>query len=277
MLILQVNFMGMMKKMILAGVVLLLLGSCRQEKGPVIRMETSRGNIRLQLYDETPRHRDNMLKLVKEGFYEGVLFHRVIRDFMIQAGDPDSRNARPGMVLGAQDNGYTLEAEILPQFFHKRGALAAARESDNINPERESSGSHFYIVQGKVFPAETLDEEIENINQKRYTALFNRLKAAREGEIARYQVADDYEQLMRINRELSDATREQFEAVKLNLSPEQRKAYTSVGGTPHLDGEYTVFGEVIEGMEIVDLIAAQETDENHRPLEDVVILKMIVE
>lgn len=240
-------------------------------------METTCGTIRLLLYDQTPLHRENMLKLVREGFYEGVLFHRVISDFMIQAGDPDSKQARPGMVLGANDNGYTIDKEILPGYFHKRGALAAARESDNINPERKSSGSHFYIVQGKKYTPETLNGEVERINNKRYTALFNTLKEKRQGEIARYQVAEDYEKLMQINSELSDATREQFEQVKLQLSPQQREAYTTVGGTPHLDGEYTVFGEVIEGMEVVDKIAALKTDENHRPEKDAVILKITVE
>lgn len=253
-----------------------LLG-CQQDKGTIIRMETSEGNICIRLYNATFLHRDNMLRLVREGFYEGVLFHRVIRDFMIQAGDPESRGARQAAILGDKDNGYTLKAEILPEYFHKKGALAAARESDNINPDRNSSGSHFYLVQGKVFTPETLNEEVTKINNKRYTALFNRLKAAREGEIIKFQSAEDYEALMRINRELSDATREQFEKVKLKLSPEQEKAYTTIGGTPHLDGEYTVFGEIVEGIEVLEKIAAMPTDENHRPVQDVVIRKMTVE
>ena len=207
-----------MKRIVFILVLSLLLGACERKKETVIRMETSLGNIRLKLYDETVLHRDNILKLIREGYYNGMLFHRVIKDFMIQTGDPDSKSARPGMVLGANDIGYTLKAEIVPKYFHKRGVLAAAREADNINPERSSSGSHFYIVQGRIFTPDIIDEEIEKINNKRYTALFNRLQ--------------------------------------------------------HLDGEYTVFGEVIEGMEIVDSIAEQETDDNCRPLRDVVILKI---
>ena len=263
-----------MKRIVFILVLSLLLGACERKKDTVIRMETSLGNIRLKLYDETVLHRDNILKLIREGYYNGMLFHRVIKDFMIQTGDPDSKSARPGMVLGANDIGYTLKAEIVPKYFHKRGVLAAAREADNINPERSSSGSHFYIVQGRIFTPDIIDEEIEKINNKRYTALFNRLQQACEGEILKYQLANDYEKLMQLNEKLSDTTRLLFDQVKLKLTGEQRAAYTTIGGSPHLDGEYTVFGEVIEGMEIVDSIAEQETDDNCRPLSDVVILKI---
>lgn len=240
-------------------------------------METSLGNIRFRLYKETLGHRENMIKLVREGYYNGMLFHRVIQDFMIQTGDPLSKTARPGMLLGAGDAGYTIKAEILPRYFHKRGVIAAARESDNINPERYSSGSHFYIVQGKIFSPDSLDMAIEKINDKRYTAFFNHLKARREAEIIKYQLAEDYDNLMRVNQELSEETRAGFDQKKLILSEEQKKAYTTVGGTPHLDGEYTVFGEVIEGMEVVDKIASVTTDSNCRPETDVVIFKMIIE
>ena len=205
------------------------------------------------------------------------MFHRVIHNFMIQAGDPSSKGARFGMLLGDKDNGYTLEAEIRPDYYHKRGALAAARESDEVNPERKSSGSHFYIVQGKVFSEQTLAQEVERVNNKRYTALFNRLKKQREGEIAKYQLVNDYENLMRVNEELSEATRRQFEDVKLKLSDEQRQVYSSIGGAPHLDGEYTVFGEVIEGLDVVDRIAALKVDENYRPERDAVILDVVIE
>ena len=236
-----------MKRIVFILVLSLLLGACERKKETVIRMETSLGNIRLKLYDETVLHRDNILKLIREGYYNGMLFHRVIKDFMIRTGDPDSKSARPWMVLGANDIGYTLKAEIVPKYFHKRGVLAAAREADNINPERSSSGSHFYIVQGRIFTPDIIDEEIEKIN---------------------------YEKLMQLNEKLSDTTRLLFDQVKLKLTGEQRAAYTTIGGSPHLDGEYTVFGEVIEGMEIVDSIAEQETDDNCRPLRDVVILKI---
>ncbi|MDE6451551.1 MAG: peptidylprolyl isomerase, partial [Odoribacter sp.] len=216
----------MLKRFFFFGLVSLLLWGCRPDKSVVVRMETSLGNIRFRLYDDTPIHRENMVKLVREGYYDGMLFHRVIRDFMIQTGDPASKTARPGMLLGDGDAGYTMEAEIRSRYFHKRGVVAAARESDNINPERRSSGSHFYIVQGKNFASGSLDSVVERINNNRYVALFNRLKAEREGEIMKYQLAEDYENLMRINREVSDKTRERFEEIKLSLSEEQIKAYT---------------------------------------------------
>lgn len=257
--------------------VMLCLSACQERNEKTVRIQTSCGTIQVRLYDETKLHQKNFEKLVQEGFYDGVLFHRVIQDFMIQAGDPDSKHARPEMVLGASDVGYKLEAEIFPRFFHKRGALAAARESDNVNPQRQSSGSHFYIVQGKVYTSEELDHTVESINNRRYEALFNRLKKLREGEIVRAQIAGDYTCLMRINEELSQETRKEFDKVKLVLSEEQKKAYTTIGGTPHLDGEYTVFGEVVEGMEVVDQIAACPVDGNFRPEQDVVIVKMQIE
>jgi len=266
-----------MKKTVLLFLVGILFWGCRESADTVVCIETSLGRIRFRLYQETLLHRENMVKLVREGYYNGMLFHRVIRDFMIQTGDPQSKTARPGMLLGDGDAGYTVQAEIFPQYFHKRGVVAAARENDNINPERRSSGSHFYIVQGKKFTVDSLEKAVEAINNKRYAALFNRLKAKREAEIVKYQIAGNYEKLMEINRELSEATRKDFDRVKLKLSDEQMKAYTTVGGTPHLDGEYTVFGEVIEGMEVVEQIAALSTDSNCRPETDVMIIKMNIE
>lgn len=266
-----------MRKFVFIFLVGILILACHRETGTVINMKTNLGDIRFRLYDETILHRENMLKLIREGYYNGMLFHRVIKDFMIQTGDPASIEARSGMLLGDKDIGYTLKAEILPQYFHKRGAVAAARESDNVNPKRNSSGSHFYIVQGKVFTVQELNEAIEKINNKRYIALFNQLKAKREGEISRYQIAEDYENLMQINQELSEATKEEFEQIKLRLSPEQEQAYTTIGGTPHLDGEYTVFGEVVRGLDVLDKIANLKTDDNCRPESDVIILKLEVE
>lgn len=266
----------MIKKWLWVVFVCVLFG-CRHEKECIVRMETSAGVIRFRLYDETLIHRNNLEKLIREGFYNKLLFHRVIPDFMVQTGDPESLGARRGMLLGAKDIGYTLREEIMPGFFHKRGAVAAARESDAVNPDRNSSGSHFYIVQGKRFTPEELDTAVVEINNKRYAALFGRLKAQREAELVRYQIAGDFDNVMKVTNEVSEQTREAFEGVKLTLSDEQRKAYTTVGGAPHLDGEYTVFGEVVEGMEVVDRIAAMPTDENCRPEEDVVILRMELE
>lgn len=266
-----------MKKIILFLSVVLFLSACRQGGDSVVKIQTSEGMIRMKLYMETSLHRDNFLKLVKEGYYNGMLFHRAIREFMIQTGDPDSKKARPGMRLGANGIGYTLKPEIMPRYYHKRGAVAAARENDNVNPLRESDGSHFYIVQGKVFSATEIDTVVQIINNKRFTALFQKLQRQREGEILKLQAVQDTGGLMRINDELSVETRNQFEGIKLTLSDEQRKAYTTIGGAPNLDGEYTVFGEVMEGMDVVDKIARLETDDNFRPLQDVVIYKIEIE
>ena len=266
-----------MRKLFLILSLGVFLFACKNERNTVIRMETSLGVIRFRLYHETKMHQENMSRLVRDGYYNGMLFHRVMKDFTIQVGDPASKMARTGVLLGDKDIGYTVKEEISSKYFHKRGAIAAARESDNINSRRNSSGSHFYIVQGKKFSADTLEKVVEEINNKRYIALFNKLKREREGEIAKNQLAGKYEVLIQINKELSEATRAQYEKVKLKLSEEQIATYTTQGGTPHLDGEYTVFGEIIEGMDVVDIIAGLETDEHFRPRTNAVINKMIIE
>ncbi|MBP3712546.1 MAG: peptidylprolyl isomerase [Bacteroidaceae bacterium] len=223
-------------RLFLIIVAFLLLGilsaeAKRKEKRHIVRIETNMGNIRVVLSDDTPLHRDNFLKLAREGFYEGTLFHRCIKDFMIQGGDPDSRNAKPGQMLGNGGTGYLIPAEFdLPYLYHWRGALAAAREPDDVNPEQASSGCQFYIVYGKKQTEYDLDKV--------------RAMLAEKG---------------------------------IGLSSQMINDYIIRGGTPHLDGQYTVFGEVIEGMEVVKAIQGVETDKNDRPLEDVVIKCMIVE
>lgn len=184
-----------------------------------VKIETTYGNMVVKLYNETPKHRDNFLKLVNDGTYNGLLFHRVIKDFMIQGGDPNSRNAQKGQMLGDGELGYTLPAEFVPSLYHKKGALAAARQSDMVNPKKESSSCQFYIVQGNKWDANRL-AMVEQRMGKTFTA-------------------------------------------------EQAEVYATLGGTPFLDGDYTVFGEVVEGMEVIDKIAAVQTDVNDRPQEDV--------
>jgi len=186
----------------------------------LIKIETIHGTMIAKLYNETPAHRDNMIKLIDEDFYEGQLFHRVIKDFMIQGGDPHSVGAARGQRLGTGGPGYTIPAEFNDRLIHKKGALSAARMGDRVNPEKASSGSQFYIVQGQVFTPDML-----KMLEKNQSSAF---------------------------------------------SPEALEAYTTIGGTPHLDGGYTVFGEVIEGLEVIDRIIATETDSNDRPMEDVV-------
>ena len=198
-----------------------------------VLLETTKGNIRIALYDETPQHRDNFLKLTKMGSYDSLLFHRVIKDFMIQSGDIFSKNAKPGQLLGMGDYDYTQEAEFrLPQIFHRRGVVAAAREGDQKNPERRSGASQFYIVWGKVYDDRRLD----------YTQ--QKLDSITQGQV--------------------------------KLTPEMREVYKTIGGTPHLDGQYTVFGEIVEGMDVVEAIQQVSTDKNDRPLDDIRILKATV-
>ena len=193
-----------------------------------IKLKTSEGTIILRLSDSTPLHRDNFLKLVKSDYYKGVLFHRVIRDFMIQAGDPNSKKAGAGAPLGNGGPDYTLPAEFRPSLYHRKGVLAAAREGDATNPEKRSSGSQFYIVQGKKFTEAGLDS-VETY----------RLKGRK-------------------------------------LPADQRDTYKTIGGSPHLDQNYTVFGEVVKGIEVVDKIAMVPTSkgaDRDRPLKDVRIKK----
>ncbi len=198
----------------------------QQSEDTFILIKTNKGDIKIKLYNETPQHRDNFIKLVKEGFYEGTLFHRVIKNFMIQGGDPQSKNAAPGQRLGNGGPGYTIPAEFNDNLIHKKGALAAARQGDNVNPQKASSGSQFYIVQGKKYS---------------------------QAELAMYE--------KKLNK---------------TFSAKQKEVYTTIGGTPFLDGEYTVFGEVVDGIEVVDEIANVQTQPGDRPVEDVKIIAISI-
>ena len=185
-----------------------------------IKLTTDSGVIILKLYDKTPLHRDNFIKLVKEHYFDSLLFHRVIKNFMIQGGDPESKYAKPGVELGNGGPAYTIPAEFDTSLFHKKGVIAAAREGDDVNPKKASSGSQFYIVQGKIFTDAGLDS-VETYRLKR------------------------------------------------KIPAWQREVYKTIGGTPHLDMNYTVFGEVESGIEVVDKIASASTDNNNRPLNDI--------
>ena len=219
-----------MKKIFLAlllGTMLIFssaYGQNRKDKPVFVLIHTTMGNIKVKLYFRTIHHTENFITLVKKHYYDSSLFHRVIPNFVIQGGDPQSKHAKSGEMLGNGGPGYTIPAEICPEYFHKRGALAMAREGDQVNPTRRSSGSQFYIVIGKVYT----DQELNIMEQRLHT----------------------------------------------KFTPEQRKAYTTVGGTPFLDGQYTVFGEVVDGMDVVDKIANLKRDKNDRPLVDVRILSM---
>ncbi len=245
-----------------------------------IAINTSMGRIVVKLYDETPKTRDNFIKLVKSNFYDSTLFHRVIQTFMIQGGDPTSKKAQPGIMLGNGDIGYTLPAEIIPALIHKKGALATARQGDDINPSKASSGCQFYIVQGRVFTDAELDQYELNMNrgikQKIFTELINHPEnAAIKKKFIDYQNQNNIDSLRAVSQKFEPEIDSVYAKVPhFQFTQEQRKAYTTVGGAPHLDGNYTVFGEVVEGLDIVDKIAAVKVDGNSRPLEDVRILSM---
>lgn len=220
-----------MRKILFLTLLVSLFAVACGKKDIHVMMETTKGDIELKLYNATPQHRDNFVKLVKEGDYDSLLFHRVIRDFMIQGGDPDSKNAAPGVFLGDGDKPYTVPAEFRLEegIFHRRGVLAAAREGDDVNPEQRSSAMQFYIVWGRIYDDAGLD------------AMQKRLDSRTGGRV--------------------------------KLTPEMREAYKTVGGTPHLDGQYTVFGEVVSGLDVVDAIQRVPTDANDRPLDDVRIIR----
>lgn len=247
----------------------------KAENRTKVLMNTSLGEIVIELYDETPKHRDNMVKLVKEGYYDGVLFHRVIKDFMIQTGDPKSKNATAGQRLGTGDPGYTIEAEIVyPQFFHKRGALAAARTGDNVNPERRSSGSQFYIVTGRRFTEGTLQMMEERMNEQKKQAVFESLAAPHRKDVMKMRMAGDTAGVMKLQNELIALTEQEVAKNPVKLTQAQVDAYSTLGGAPHLDGQYTVFGEVVKGMDVVDKIENVETGDADRPTTDVKVISM---
>lgn len=245
-----------------------------ENKMTKVELQTSLGNIVVALYNETPQHRDNFIKLVKEGYYDGVLFHRVIKDFMIQTGDGNSKTAGPETTLGDGDPGYTIEAEIVyPKYFHKRGALAAARTGDQVNPERRSSGSQFYIVTGKIYSMDELQMMIKRLADVKKQDIFRRLIMENNARIKQLQEAQDSAGLQALQNELIQLTEQEAAGAQFSFTDEQLNAYTSVGGTPHLDGQYTVFGEVLEGMDVVDRIQNTPTGRMDRPTTDIRIVK----
>ena len=237
------------------------------------------GDITVRLYDETPLHRDNFLKLASEGFFDGTLFHRVIKDFMIQGGDPESKGAPAGKSLGSGDAGYTIPAEIKPTtLFHKRGALSAARLGDEVNPMKESSGCQFYIVWGKVYKAAELKQLEHQMKMQQEQNIFNALAVEHREEIMNLRRNRDRNGLMELQDKLSKMTLEKSKEMGApTFTADQIEAYTTQGGTPFLDGGYTVFGEIEEGLEIVEAIQNVETSAGDRPKTDIVMNVTILE
>lgn len=272
-----------MKKILMSAVafVMGIAAACSQSdmskytvedpKDALVELNTSMGDVVVELFNDTPQHRDNFLKLVKEGYYDGVLFHRVINDFMVQTGDPNSKNAPSGAQLGSGDPGYTIPAEIVyPKHYHKYGALAAARTGDAMNPEKRSSGSQFYIVTGKTMS----ERQLENMDAKRINSelqsYFQNLAMQYRDSIQSMQKAGDQAGLESLRQELIKQTEAAVNPQE--MSAEMKTEYSTKGGTPHLDGGYSVFGQVLKGMDVVDKIQKVDTDSSDRPLEDVKII-----
>ena len=242
-----------------------------------VKIQTTLGDIIVRLYDETPLHRDNFIKLVKEGYYNGTLFHRVIKDFMIQGGDPDSKGAPAGKHLGVGGPSYTLDAEIKPGLFHKRGALAAARQGDEVNPERKSSGSQFYIVWGKVYNQSQLGQLAKQLEIQEAQKIFDNLAFQQRAAIMQLRRERNQAGLQELQEKMAAEAMTQAKANGPVLTDEQKKVYSTIGGTPHLDNQYTVFGEVEEGWDVVEQIQQTATGRNDRPQEDVIMTMTMVE
>lgn len=234
-----------------------------------VKIQTTLGDIIVRLYDETPQHRDNFVKLVKEGYYDGTLFHRVIKDFMIQGGDPESKGAPAGKMLGVGGPDYTIEAEIKSGLYHKRGALAAARQGDEVNPERRSSGSQFYIVWGQVYNEGQLRQFSKQMEMQQMQAAFNVLAKEHHDEIMQMRRERNRAGLQELQEKLAAEAEAKVKAEGSGMTDEQRSIYSTVGGTPHLDGQYTVFGEVEEGLDVVEMIQQTATARGDRPIDDI--------
>lgn len=256
----------------------ILLTFCDEPEKKVL-VKTPYGNMKIKLYNDTPQHKENFLKLVEEGFYDDLLFHRVIEGFMIQGGDPESKDAEKGARLGSGGPGYTIPAEItFPMHFHKKGALAAARQGDQVNPERESSGSQFYIVQGETFTIGKLDTmEMQMSKRALQSRMFEKITPFQDSLMAMRQRGDreNFEALIAQLEE--EAKAELGDSAEFKFPEEVREAYTTIGGTPMLDNTYTVFGEVEEGLDVIDSIAKVNTDQMDRPLEDIEMTMEIIE
>ncbi len=264
-----------MKRLLFITLLFLAIGTKTQaqKKDFVVTIKTNYGNIVAILYDETPKHKENFIKLAKAHYFDSLLFHRVIEGFMIQGGDPDSKRAKAGQSLGNGGPGYTLDAEFNPKFFHKKGALSAARLNDAQNPNKASSGSQFYIVQGKVIPNEQLNSM--KIDQAKLSSAMPKYLSKPENKHIYDTLGKLYAsgQTEAFNNKIIGLARVLEKETGINIlrdvSPERIKAYTTIGGSPHLDDNYTVFGEVIKGLDVVDKIAAVKKGAADRPIEDV--------
>jgi peptidylprolyl isomerase len=251
------------------------LGFCQTFSTETILISTSLGDMKIKLFNETPKHRDNFLKLVKEHFYDSLLFHRVIQDFMIQGGDPDSKHAEPAKLLGDGDLNYTIPAEFVPSLCHKKGMLCAARNGDDVNPEKASSACQFYIVQGKIRTDEDLASFEKRVNKPVIAKIKEEILNKEENAVLKEMIAtakkeQNNDSLMVYFKRVNKLIDEEYAKTPHYSFPEDhRTIYKTLGGTPHLDSQYTIFGEVIEGIDVIDKIAAVGKNKDDRPLLEV--------
>ena len=243
-------------------------------EGPQVLIKTRFGDMKVVLYNETPLHRDNFMKLTKEGVFDSLLFHRVIKGFMVQGGDPNSKRAAKDQMLGDGDLNYTIPAEFRPGLIHKKGVIAAARNGDEENPEQRSSATQFYLAQGKVYNMDDLPSIEQKLSSKAIEALFLKMKADKIDTLMLFQMARNQEGYDKLLSKLREKATVQVERNPPKLTKQQIDTYTTIGGIPHLDGAYTVFGEVFEGLAVIDSIAAQPTGPADRPREN---LRMNIE
>ena len=271
-----------LKSLILTVIVLVLISACG-EKDYLVVIHTDYGDMKAILYDETPQHKENFIKLVREGYYDSLLFHRVMQGFMIQGGDPDSRNSPAGERLGNGGPGYTIPAEFRPEFIHTKGALSAARQPDQFNPRKESSGSQFFIVQGEKISPQQMAANADNAKYAQIVSLLNQMFAAGKEpellqELIALQSSGDAEALRKRTFEsLPIVEREYGKQTFPNFTPAQIEAYANEGGSPHLDGAYTIFGRVVEGLDVIDKIASQPTDQADRPNSNIIMTMSLEE
>lgn len=264
-----------MKQVISIVVCMLLLSipSCKKNEEPIVEFETTAGTIQVKLFKETPLHRDNFVKLVEDGYYDGMIFHRAIKNFLIQTGDPNSKEANHNRLLGSGGPDYTIKAEIHPQLFHKRGMLSAARLPDTENPDKKSNGSQFCIIQGQVYTSADLDTLELDAYNRQLNLVWQRIVAKNRNKISAISLSGDSLLLQAFQDSLVNQAEKDMKNEQVFLfTPEQRKAYTTVGGAPFMDNEYTIFGEVIEGLDVVEKISLLPVDMNTRPLKDVRII-----
>ena len=268
-----------MKNLIVLSLAILMFTACASEsdanKDYLITLKTNKGDISLILFDETPQHKENFIKLAEDGFFDGVLFHRVIKDFMVQTGDPDSKDTKEGQRLGNGGPGYTIPPEFNPNLYHVKGAIAAARQGDQQNPKKESSGSQFYIVVGKKWSKDELVTDHQKLNMYIRQLLQEEEFSGIRNEFIALQNEGNMEALQKKVMSLKDTIEQHYNvSLEKDFPADRLETYATIGGTPHLDDAYTVFGKVVEGLEVVEEISQVETANGDRPMEDVVIEKV---